>query len=755
MEAKVDNVLFEAEKPEEEKLENEGKILYCSKCGFKARFNEKEVGLCPNCKAPLKVEGEGKLRILSGNLIGSRLVMRLRILGEGIRKAIPIEYFLKCRICGEEVKVNLMHEDWKSTLFQAFFKNDSWLKKEILANLTVRGCVNNKPHQWTFNTVKFLDYRFGTVEDLTGMEELSSNEAVVQGVPAILLKDFFMKNIEAECEVVRSPLNELWLIIYNGFPVDETAKPELTDRERSLIMKVFHGKSIRELKELLDRVIAPDVKMRHDAKLAAALTALSPMWLKVPGFEEPVGGCLRTLFYGDPRTGKGMILRWFWRNGLALHVYGEATSRTGLVWSIDSDLKLLRWGALPLADGRLCVIEGLHSLGEDEMTQLREALVQQRIEVHRMVSGSAWIRTRILADSNTASGSMLNSFLFKCSALRDSRCFRNPIDLTRWNIIIPFGSEDVDPDEMYSIVPSAPTEHVEAFKSLVRWAFSLKMDDIEISREAYEEAVRKYEALKEDYSIGEIPLIHNGTPLNFLRVAAAYAILRYDVENGKVKVKKGHVEDVVAWLREIYESWDLRRFKQYCEASDVDEESLKLIEGEISEDPDAEELEKILFEIGKKRTIQGEELAGVLGISYPTVKRRIKKLKEMNLVRRTAYGYSLTELGLKLLKTKILSELSELSDPRFSDSTKPPSKPKPKSEDQIAQIDQNFSTGKPKLLGFYKDEALCELCNAKVSSYNKVALNNRILIVCDKCFKELKDGNDAPADNYLKEEDDG
>lgn len=437
---------------------------------------------------------------------------------------------------------------------------------------------------------------------------------------------------------------------------------------------------------------------------------------------------------------------------MALHVYGEATSRTGLVWSIDSDLKLLRWGALPLADGRICVIEGLHSLGEDEMTQLREALVQQRIEVHRMVSGSAWIRTRILADSNSASGNMLNDFLFKCSALRDSRCFKNPIDLTRWNIIIPFGSEDVEPDEMYSISPPTSAEKAETFKSLVRWAFSLKMDDIDVSKEAYDEAVKLYKILKDGYAVGDIPLIHNGTPLNILRIVASYAILRFDLENGKVAVRAEHVRDVVKWLTEIYEAWDLQKYKRYCEASDVAGEELSLIKTEIMEDENGEELKRILFEIGKRTTIQGEELAGVLGISYGTVRRRVGKLKEMGLIRRTAYGYCLTKKGLKFLKTE--NEQTARSDHRFSEETKTPSKPEPESTAQIAQIAQNLSN-ELRLLGYYTGEAICEICGKSTYGYNKVVMNDKVHIVCDKCFKEGKEKNDALAKNLQKEEDNG
>ena len=676
-------------------------VFYCSKCGFKSAFDERLLGICPHCKQPLEVKKKTKLRFLSGNLVGSRLLMRLRIMGEGELKTIPLKLVLTCKDCGEKLEVNLASKELKDVFINGFFQNRSVFLRSVASRLDVRGCKGKREHKWEIDVVDRMDYRFVSVEEVLDFEDLGERKTVVQGVPAILLMKADAKTVEAETEVVEGPDNKLFILIWNGVPIEECGK-ELKEGEKTVIESIFKGKSLQQLKLIIDDLVAPDVNGREDGKLAAALTAVSPMWIKLNGREEPVPGCLRTLYYGDPRTAKGMIERWFSNKGLALHAYGEATSRTGLVWSIDTDLKVLRWGVLPLADGRMAVLEGIHSLDENEMEQLREVLAQQRVEVRRSLTGSAWVRTRIIADSNTASGRSLKDYLYKCMAIRDSKCFRNPVDITRWNIIIPFGSEDVGPREMYKIRAPPSEEQLKAFKALVKWAWSLKMSDIEVSDEAFSRAVELYEALKRGYEVSDIPIVNNGTVLNIIRLAASYAILSFNTINGKVMVEEKHVNEVYEWFKSILDKWELAEYKRFIEGGEEpSSEELLKIRDQMEED----EL-KIFREVAKTPG-PSDEIGGRLEMAASTVRKHMVKLKELGLVVAGRRGYELSRKGVRFFKAVF----------QKSNSAETPSK--------------------PKLLSYSKDTAICEACGMEASGVNKVEYDGRIIMICDKCFREL------------------
>lgn len=54
---------------------------------------------------------------------------------------------------------------------------------------------------------------------------------------------------------------------------------------------------------------------------------------------------------------------------------------------------------------------------------------------------------------------------------------------------------------------------------------------------------------------------------------------------------------------------------------------------------------------------------------------------------------------------------------------------KPKS---AALLAQNNSSKRIRLLGSYNDEVVCELCSKTTYGYNKLELNEKIMVVCEK-----------------------
>jgi DNA replicative helicase MCM subunit Mcm2 (Cdc46/Mcm family) len=550
-----------------------------------------------------------------------------------------------------------------------------------------------------------------------------------------------VKSLLLDGEVILNPDKEILLLVWRAYPLEGLGNRPGPD-ELALAEAVFRGRSLEELEELTDRIVAPTIRGRSRAKLLAALTAVSPMWLR--GSEGGrIPGCMRVLFFGDVRTGKGLILRWFWEHGLAGHAVGETASRTGLIYNIDGERRILSWGVLPLNDGGMAVIEGLHGLSNEEISRFREALAQMRVEVHRAVSGAAWCRTRILADLNLRNP--LKGYLHPVQGLIDSFPFSDPADLSRWDLALPFFADDVPVSEMYGRIPPYKEEEGEAFRILVKFAWSLRSDDIIIEPEAFKLAVEKLEELKTNYEVVEIPIIHNGTLWSILRIAASLAILEVNIsEDGKVRVERRQVEEAYKIIVETLDKLELGEYKQIIGEEKLDDSEYKKIKERIEKD---EDLKRILNEL-ISRPMDSDELAGRLGCSSPTVRRRAAELKEAGIVKRTGKGYTLTPKGIFFLKMdrKIGSrDQSDHFDHLSAGGSDSTSMPPPGKGDQNDQIDHEGQDFHPSLEANQPPrEGACELCGySGFTTFQRVRCYGRIITICQECFKKRREWTPA------------
>ena len=535
-----------------------------------------------------------------------------------------------------------------------------------------------------------------------------------------------VKTVLIDGEVILGPRNDLIILARRVFPLEETLT-DLSSEECDLMRKIFQGKNLQEIEKVLDRIIAPQIRGRVMAKLAAALAAVSAKWFNV-GSISFIPGCIRVLFFGDPRTGKGAILRWFWQHGIAGHAVGETASRTGLVYSIDSELNLLSWGIIPQNDGRMVVIEGLHGLSSEELSKFREILIQQRVEVHRKVSGAAWCRTRILADCNPEKG--LKEYLHPCIALLDIKPFHNPIDLTRWDLFIPFFADDVPVKEMYGNVPEPSNEEIKAFKALIRWMWTRRAENIVIKEETYERAKLLFEELRAEYSCEDLPILHNGSIWSILRLAIGMAALQFNSPDGEsLIIEPKHVEEAVNFLKSCLDRLELAEYKAIQGEHFLTEDEFDRIQAELQKD---RAFGEILLELAKTG-LDSDELAGKLGCSSVTVRRKITKLKELGLVKR-GRKYNLTTKGIQFLKKQYrpTERLRDTNDTQLTPEAK---------KVEVKQIENTVSTvsGKNfKILGYYSESAICEVCGAIAFGFYKVKdKKGKILTICKSCRDEL------------------
>ncbi|MBS7612539.1 hypothetical protein KEJ27_10155 [Candidatus Bathyarchaeota archaeon] len=674
-------------------------LTFCEKCGYLALSSEEQLAICPNCKALTKGGVFTRIRDLSGNLIGKRLLLKARITGEGERKSIPIELMAKCDICNIEAKVNLRAEDptVKPVLENLFFTKKRNVD-DIIASLLPRGfCKAKEGHRWMMTPRVFLDFRFVKVQDFIGFEETQERESESRSITGILLDQTDVKTGLLDAEVILAPDNTIILLIHRVYPL-EFSEEELSSEALEKIEKTFKGKSLSEIEVILDRVIAQPIRGRSKAKLAAALTACSVRWFRISEYGV-IPGCIRCCFFGDHRTGKGEILRWFWRKGGAGHAVGETAARTGLVYSIDPDLKILSWGVLPLNDGRMVVIEGLHSLPSEEMSRFRELLVQQRVEVHRVVKGAAWCRTRILADMNPNEPSFTSNYPYTCLALLDSKPFYNPIDLTRWDLFIPFKAEDVPIDEMYNFEFKDASEETEAFINLIKWVWLRKTEQIVVRKEALEKAKRFFKEIADNYMFNQIPIVHNASLWSIVRIAIAVAALEYNTPDGeRLIVEEKHVDEALDFYRDCLNDLELSEVKAIYEEKPLREEEVEKMVEKLEEEDLLQLFHEIINHPGDL-----SELAGRLETSESTVKRKAGELKRLGLIVRGRKGYKATKRGIIVFKFSLRKVKNELFEPFELTSGEARKKSEeeinpPENRGQRAQIAQTSAKLSPSLI---------------------------------------------------------
>src|SRR5207302_7259953 len=149
----------------------------------------------------------------------------------------------------------------------------------------------------------------------------------------------------------------LTLLVYKVEPLEqsfETYKPTVKDHEA--FRKYFQKNP--NLRVDIDRTIAPHIVGRENAKLVAALTLHSPLFLNVECRQKRGG--LTSLFTGDSTNGKSDIMEWCHDElKIGEAVVGESASRAGVTYAVDAEHDLIRWGALPLADRTIAYLDGM------------------------------------------------------------------------------------------------------------------------------------------------------------------------------------------------------------------------------------------------------------------------------------------------------------------------------------------------------------------------------------------------------------
>jgi MCM P-loop domain len=266
-------------------------------------------------------------------------------------------------------------------------------------------------------------------------------------------------------------------------------------------------------------------------------------------------GWLELLVVGDTRTGKSEVA-----TRLAAH-YGageviscESATFAGVVAAVQQfggKEWTVTWGAIPINDRRLVVLDEVSGLTTQEISQLSFVRSTGIVQIQKVAQETARARTRLVWLGNPREARMSN-FTYGVQAIK--QLIGNNEDIARFDFAMSLASDDV-PLELINQPPRPQRQlyGAEGAGALVRWAWSRTAEDVVYSPGAVELALSEANRLGRAYA-DEPPLIQGADVRNKIaRMAAALAARTFSSPDGiQLLVDRSHVQGAVKFLEHIY-----------------------------------------------------------------------------------------------------------------------------------------------------------------------------------------------------------
>lgn len=300
----------------------------------------------------------------------------------------------------------------------------------------------------------------------------------------------------------------------------------------------------------------PELHMAYDA-----------VWHSVMDFKflgKPLGkGWLEMIVVGDTRTGKSEaanriidhyqsgILKSCEGSTFAGLVGGAAQTPGGASWMVT-------WGAIPLNDRRLVVLDefsGLVGSEKNAIEQMSSIRSSGKAQITKIASAETSARTRLIWISNPVDGRAMNEISGGATeALK--QLVKNPEDIARFDLAMSAASGDVSSD-VINASDHDEVQHVyttELCSLLVRWCWSRKADDILFAAGVEDYILERAQAMGGRY-VSDPPLVQSANvriKLARLSVSLAARTFSTDKAGEKVFVHKEHVQAAEAFLDILY-----------------------------------------------------------------------------------------------------------------------------------------------------------------------------------------------------------
>lgn len=339
-----------------------------------------------------------------------------------------------------------------------------------------------------------------------------------------------------------------------------------------------------------------------------------------------IKGWLDTMVIGDTRTGKSQMAQRFVKKlQMGSYINGENARRTGVIGGVQrsGDSWIITWGAIPMNDKGLLIIDEASGLEVDDIKELSATRSSGAVTINKIAKGEARARTRLVWLSNPRSGRNIEDFYWKGYG-----AFMEFIpvveDQARYDLVLSAAREDVA--ELKGL--SGEDVNETKYKGLFSFAWTVTKDEVIISKEtaaAVEETVRK---LTVDFEGGPL-VVGVAVHEKLLRMSCAFAVLCGSIIKRKLIVQPMHVRYAAEFLTSTLSKPSLD-YKGYIEenkrAMRERAKNIDYIKGLLASYPAI----RILLSAPR---FKGSQIQEILGIERTEAAKMISELLTRGLMR--------------------------------------------------------------------------------------------------------------------------
>ncbi len=296
---------------------------------------------------------------------------------------------------------------------------------------------------------------------------------------------------------------------------------------------------------------------REDVFHIMDLAYLSVLNYQIDG-REIEKGWSESLILGDSSTGKTQTAKFLMNHYQCGElVSAESATLSGLLASVTHSSGtgwILQWGALPLNDKRLVVVEETSGLKVEHIALLTQVRSGSAI-VKKVVDDKIDSRTRIIWISNARVNDIpVDHKLYPVTLIKE--LFGNLEDIRRLDNAIILSNSDIPLQQRQKkSVNFIPKYSSQLCHNLVMFAWSRKVGDIYISNEIDKYIFKKSIELVNTYSEA-IPLIESGDiQQQVTRASISNAVRVFSLnKDDKLVVQKDHVDGYIDLINRVYGS---------------------------------------------------------------------------------------------------------------------------------------------------------------------------------------------------------
>lgn len=375
-----------------------------------------------------------------------------------------------------------------------------------------------------------------------------------------------------------------------------------------------------------------NIEGRPDLFAALMLTYLSVTEIQWRGGR--LKGWLDTMVIGDTRTGKSQMAQRLTKQlSMGSYINGENARATGVIGGVQrmGDSWIITWGAIPMNDRGLLVVDEASGLSIDDIKDLSATRSSGAVTINKIAKGEARARTRLVWLSNPRSGRNLEEFYW-----RGFGAFTEFIpvaeDQARYDIVLTAAREDVPELEGYKDDGARPP--VEFWRTLIHLAWSISSDAIRYSDEVAQHIAIVARELGKTYGGGTL-VVEVAVHEKLIRLSCAIAMLMGNITSAKfLGITKQHVDFAKSFLVSTYEkpSMDYANYiREYTRVQRDKTGNINFVRGLFAAHPAL----KMLL---SSNVFRGNQVREILGTSTDEASSIISQLVQKGLLKLTGSG---------------------------------------------------------------------------------------------------------------------